>query len=143
MDDGGVQLKELLLKRKSRFTLYIIACFIPVVSSTLMNLVVAMLIGSIQIATMEYLKRATIFAIGIILLDSVMYIVSRFMRISYMRDTLLDIRLAAFDKILKSSYKNFSAKSKDSYISNLINDINLFESNFFLQLINVIYRAGV
>lgn len=60
-----------------------------------------------------------------------------------MRDSLLDVRLAAFDKILKSSYKNFSAKSKDSYISNLINDINLFESNFFLQLINVIYRGGV
>ena len=136
-------MKELLLKRKLRFTLYIIACFIPVVSDTLTNLVLAMLIGSIQISTMDYFIKTTLFALGIIAFTSIMYIISRFMRISYMRDTLLDVRLAAFDKILKSSYKNFSVKSKDSYISNLINDINLFESNFFLQLINVIYRGGV
>lgn len=65
------------------------------------------------------------------------------MRISFMRDTLLDVRLLAFDKILNSSYKNFSKKSKDVYISNLINDINIFESNFFLKLINVIFRGGL
>lgn len=60
-----------------------------------------------------------------------------------MRDTLLDIRALAFDKLLNLSYKEFNKKSKDTYISNLINDINIFENNFFLQLINVIYRGGV
>lgn len=102
-----------------------------------------MLIGSIQVGTMEYFIKVVLLSIGIVILGSVLYIVSRFMRISYMRDTLLDIRSLAFDKILNLSYKDFNKKSKDTYLSNLINDINIFENNFFLQLINVIYRGGV
>ncbi|MDU5080384.1 hypothetical protein CIW83_02370 [Tissierella sp. P1] len=136
-------MKELLLKRKSRFIFYILACFIPVLDNTLVNLVMSMIIGSIQVGTMENFIRICFISLGVTVLGAVMYIVSRFMRISFMRDTLLDVRLLAFDKILNSSYKEFSKKSKDSYISNLINDINIFESNFFLQLINVIFRGGV
>ncbi|WMM23756.1 ABC transporter ATP-binding protein [Tissierella sp. MB52-C2] len=136
-------MKELLMKRKSRFMMYILACFIPVLDNTLMNLAISMVIGSIQIGTKENFLKVLWVSMGIIILGSILYIVSRFMRISYMRDTLLDVRLLAFDKILNSSYKEFSKKSKDTYISNLINDINLFESSFFLQLINVIFRGGV
>lgn len=136
-------MKDLLLKRKSRFMLYILACFIPVLSDLLVNLSMSMLIGSIEIGTMEHFTKVVLFSAGVIIFTSIMYVVSRFMRISFMRDTLLDVRLAAFDKILKSSYKSFSMKSKDSYISNLINDINLFESNFFLKLINFIFRGGM
>lgn len=136
-------MKELLLKRKSRFILYILACFIPVLDNTLVNLAMSMVIGSIQVGTMENFIRVCLISLGVTILGAIMYIISRFMRISFMRDTLLDVRLLAFDKILNSSYKEFSKKSKDSYISNLINDINIFESNFFLQLINVIFRGGV
>ena len=143
LKEWGVFMKELLLKRKSRFSLYILACFIPVLDDTLLNLAISLVIGSIQVGTMENLTKVGLISAGIVIIGSIMYVVSRFMRISFMRDTLLDVRLLAFDKILNSSYKNFSKKSKDSYISNLINDINIFESNFFLQLINVIYRGGV
>lgn len=136
-------MKELLLKRKFRFILYIIACFIPVIDHTLINYGMSLVIGSIQVGTMDYFIKVCLFSLGAIVLGSILHIVSRFMRISFMRDTLLDVRLLAFDKILKLSYKSFSKKSKDSYISNLINDINIFESNFFLQLINVIFRGGV
>jgi len=135
--------KELLLKRKSRFILYVLACFIPVIDNVLINLSFSMLIGSIQVRNTDYFIRLIFIAIGLIVLSTTMYITSRFMRISFMRDTLLDVRLLAFDKILNSSYKNFSKKSKDVYISNLINDINIFESNFFLKLINVIFRGGL
>ncbi|MDR7869420.1 MAG: ABC transporter ATP-binding protein [Tissierellaceae bacterium] len=136
-------MKDLLFKRKSRFILYLIACFIPVLDSTLLNLTISMLIGSIQIGTMEHFIKVSMFSFAIVILGSILYIISRFMRISYMRDTLLDIRALAFDKLLNLSYKEFNKKSKDTYISNLINDINIFENNFFLQLINVIYRGGV
>ena len=140
---GGIKLKELLLKRKSRFILYIIACFLPVLDHTLINLALSILIGSIQVGTIEYFIKASMFAISIVVLGPILFLTSRFMRISYMRDTLLDIRVLAFDKILNLSYKEFNKKSKDTYVSNLINDINIFENNFFLQLINVIFRGGV
>lgn len=138
-----MDLKELLLKRKSRFALYIIACFIPVLDNTLLNLSISMLIGSIQIGTMENFVRVSLFSLTIIILGSILYIVSRFMRISFMRDTLLDIRSLAFQKILNLSSKDFNKKSKDIYISNLINDVNIIEDNFFLRLINVIFRGGL
>ena len=42
-----------------------------------------------------------------------------------------------------TSYKHFNKKSRDVYISNLINDINTFENNFFISLINFIFRCGL
>lgn len=136
-------MKELLLKRKSRFVLYIFACFIPVFDKLLMDLSLSLLIGSVQVGRMEYFIRVSTISVGIVAVGSILYIISRFLRISYMRDTLLDIRLLAFERILNLDYKEFNNKSKDSYISNLINDINIFENNFFLQLINLIFRGGV
>lgn len=136
-------MKELLQKRKAGFVRYIIACFIPVINHHLSNIAIALLIGSIEIGSMDYFFKMILISFGIVLFGAISYIVSRFMRIAYMRDVILDVRLEAFNKILKSSFKNFNQKSKESYISNLINDINIFENNFFLKLINVIFRGGV
>lgn len=135
-------MKELLFKRKGRFMLYILACFMPVIDQMLMNLAISFLLGSFEKGSTEYFIKAALIAAGVVVLGAVMYFVSRFMRISFMRDTLLDVRTKAFDKILKSSYQSFNKNSKDVYISNLINDINTFEKNFFLKLINFIFNTG-
>lgn len=135
-------MKELLLKRKSRFILYVIACFLPVIDTLLRNFSIALLVGSVEKGDINYFIKVMIISIAFVIIGTLLYIVSRFLRISYMRDTILDVRMNAFDKILKRSYKSFSKKSKDVYVSNLINDINLFEQNFFLKLINTIYQGG-
>lgn len=129
---GGVSIiKELLLKRKARFVLYIIACFMPVLSQFMVNYIIALFIGSVEIGRIDYFTKVLLLALGASIISSMVYILSRFLRISYMRDTLLDVRIKAFDKILKLSYKDFNMKSRESYISNLVNDINIFENNFF------------
>lgn len=135
-------MKELLLKRKGRFILYVLACFLPVVDTLLRNFSFALIIGSIEKGQMDYFVKVFALAIFFAVLGILLFILSRFMRISFMRDTILDVRIQAFDKILKHSYKNFSKKSKDVYISNLINDINVFEQHFFHKLLNVIYFGG-
>lgn len=135
-------IKELLLKRKSKFVLYIIACFLPVISQLLSNYGLALLFGNLEIRDMDYFVKTLILVGLFVVLGSLMYLVSRFMRISYMRDVLLDIRMKAFEKILNTSFRDFSKKSKETYISNLINDINIFENTFFLKLINLIFRGG-
>ena len=135
-------MKELLFKRKNRFVLYVIACFLPVIGSLLQNLSFALMIGSIEVGKTDYFIKVFSIAIIFSIVEAILFIISRFMRIGYMRDTILDVRLKAFDKILKHSYENFSKKSKDLYLSNLINDINVFEQNFFFKLINVIFRGG-
>lgn len=135
-------MKELLLKRKSKFILYVIACFLPVIDTLLRNVSMALIIGSIEAKDMNYFIKVFALSIFFTILGVLLYVISRFMRISYMRDTILDVRINAFDRILKHSYKNFSKKSKDVYISNLVNDINVFEQNFFLRLINTIFQGG-
>jgi len=135
-------MKELLLERKGRFTLYILACMLPIIDSLLMNASFALILGSIEKGDINYFIKVMIMAMSFSVLGSLLFITSRFMRISFMRDTILDVRIRAFDKIINYSYKEFNKKSKDVYISNLINDINIFEQNFFLKLINVIYSGG-
>lgn len=135
-------MKDLLLKRKTRFILYVLACFLPVIDTLLKHFSFALIIGSIEKGQMDYFIKVLILALLIAAFGVLLFILSRFMRISFMRDTVLDVRIQAFDKILKHSYKNFSKKSKDVYISNLINDINTFEQHFFHKLLNVIYFGG-
>lgn len=136
-------MKDLLLKRKGKFIMYVIACFLPVIDTLLRNISIALLIGSVEAKDINYFFKVLALSLLFIIIGTLLYVISRFMRISYMRDTILDVRMNAFDRILKYSYKNFSKKSKDVYISNLINDINVFEQNFFLRLINTIYQGGV
>ena len=135
-------MKELLLERKGKFILYILACMLPIIDSLLMNMSFVLILGSIEKGDINYFIKVMIMAICFSVLGSLLFITSRFMRISFMRDTILDVRLRAFDRIINYSYKEFNKRSKDVYISNLINDINIFEQNFFLKLINVIYSGG-
>lgn len=123
--------------------LYLIACLLPVLDQVLSNAAISMLIGSIQVRSMDYFIKVCLVTVGVIILNPTLFIISRFMRISFMRDTLLDVRMLAFNKIINLSYKQFSQKSKDTYISNLINDINIIERDFFLSLLNVIFNIGV
>ena len=125
-------MKNLLLKRKRAFTLYVIACFLPVANQLMGTFGFAYLIGAIEKASMTVFYGAVAIIAGIVVASSLLQLLSRFMRIKFMRDTLLDIRMQAFDKILNDSYAHFSKKSKEVYISNLINDINTFEQIEFI-----------
>ena len=136
-------MKELLMKRKKAFILYVLACFLPVVNQLMGNFGFAYLLGTIEKASMDAFYIAIAVTMGIVVLSGFFQLISRFMRIRFMRDTLLEIRIKAFEKILNYSYAHFSKKSKEVYISNLINDINIFEQNFFHRLLNVIFRGGV
>lgn len=135
-------MKDLLLKRKTAFSIYVIACFFPVITDLLGNWSFALLVGSIEKKDMAYFIQVSWLCIAICLFGVFMFYASRFLRIGFMRDTILDVRLNAFNRILKLSYDTFNKQSKEIYISNLINDINTFEQNFFLKLINIIFQGG-
>ncbi len=136
-------MKQLLFKRKFRFWLYFVACFFPVASDLLRTYIFAELFGAIADGNRDYFLIAVIMAGFYVIIAFLIYISSRLLRISFMRDTILDVRIAAFEKIMNTSYRRFSSKSKDVYVSNLINDVTNFENNFFINLLNIIYRAGM
>lgn len=133
---------ELLMKRKKAFLTYLFACLLPIVSQLMNAFLFAFMLGSIEERTMEAFYKAMGFGLVFIIGTSLLFLISRFLRIRFMRDTVLDVRLAAFDKIMRMNFDQFSRKSKEVYISNLINDINVFEQNFFFRLLNIIFNSG-
>ena len=136
-------MKELLCKRKASLIIYLLACLMPVITDISRIFVMGLIFDAIELKVMQGFINVAFIALGWMGLELVLFLVSRMLRIRYMRDTILDVRLLAFEKIINASYQHFSKRSKDIYVSNLINDINNFERDFFLNIINIIYRSGL
>ena len=144
-DDALLQVKstrDLLMLRPLRFLVYIIACFFPIITQVLTAYALSSVLGLLQHSAADDWRQAIIWAVSFALGAPLLQVLSRFMRIGYMRDTLLDLRKLTFHKILTLPYQEFNRKSRDSYVSKLTNDINLFEKDFFLSLLNVIFAGG-
>ncbi|MFA5036635.1 MAG: ABC transporter ATP-binding protein [Candidatus Izemoplasmatales bacterium] len=135
-------MKELLMEKKSRFVQYFIACLFFIVSDVMQAFIFARIFQTIEVATNEYFNETIWLSVGYIVISATLFLTSRMLRIAFMRDVLLSVRVRAFDKILHMSLKEFNQKSRDVYISNLTNDINTFENTFFMSLLNFILRCG-
>ncbi len=136
-------MKTMLLENRKRFLQYVIACFIPVITELIRMGVISLIFESADRKTMAFFRWTVLASIGFIFVHAGFFIISRMLRIAYMRDTLLSLRIRAFDKIMNMEYRTFHQKSRDVYLSNLVNDINIFEQSFFLSLINFIFRCGL
>lgn len=129
-------MKELLFKRKAKFILYLIATFQFVIDHFAHMAIFALILGAVEKADVTYYKTVIIVTIIFIIYSPINFLISRMLRIRYMRDTILDVRKMAFDKIINMPFKQYSQKSKEVYISNLINDVNTFEHRYFYSLLN-------
>jgi ATP-binding cassette subfamily C protein len=136
-------MKKMLLEHKGKFILYLIACLFPVVRNLAQIAIVSLIFEIVQRESMSFFYMVLVISVIYLILDGVFFVVSRLMRISYMRDILLSLRIRAFNKIIRMNYKQFNKQSRDVYASNLINDINTFENSFFLSLINFIFRCAM
>ncbi|MDF2821482.1 MAG: transporter related [Clostridiales bacterium] len=136
-------MKELLLKRKIKFFLYLFATFLFNVDHFVQIGIFALIVGAIEKGDMKYYRIVVIITIISVIYSALTFLISRLLRIEYMRDTIFDVRMQAFDKIINMSFKRFSKKSKEVYISNLINDVNLFEKKFFISLLNFLINGGL
>lgn len=135
-------MKSLLLKRKKDFFVYLLACLFPIVNQFSGNIAFALLLGSVTASSLSEFYPRFALALVLVVATSLIFIASRFLRIRFMRDTLLDVRMNAFDKLLGHSFERFNQQSKAVYVSNLVNDVNLIEQNFFIRLLNIIFRGG-
>ena len=136
-------MNELLLKRKGKFIQYLIATFMFIISHFAQMAMFALILNAIEKKDIGYYKMTVVVTIVFIIYTPLNYLISRMLRIRYMRDTILDVRKQAFDKIINMPFKQFSQKSKEVYISNLINDINIFENKFFISLLNFLINIGM
>jgi ATP-binding cassette subfamily B protein len=132
----------LLRSRKSGFISYFLGCFITSVGSLITYIAASSGVGIFSMNSGQEIRQRIMLVTFLFLLPSILHIGSRLLRIGYMRDILLDIRKLAFRKIMLLSPQMFARESKDKYLSGLVNDINLFENEFFVSLLNMIYQGG-
>ncbi|WP_072832055.1 ABC transporter ATP-binding protein [Clostridium collagenovorans] len=122
---------------------YIFASFLVVINSFLFNIAGALVLGCLTLDNYQNIKTNILIAVGLIILSSIFYCISRFIRNEYIRRFMVSLRVSVLDKILNFSYGEFNRKSKDSYISNLVNDVNNIKDNYFKNLLRLISNIGI
>lgn len=132
-------MKELLLRDKKGFTRYLVGCVILISEFILTNYSISRIAGVVQNYSQSDLIKYLFLAFLAFVYSGGVFIISRLLRIGFMRDTTLLIRKEAFTTIMNKSTRSFNRKLKTEYISNLVNDINTFESRFFYALLNLIF----
>ncbi len=134
---------RLLGNRKRGFIIYIFAAFLPILQQLTQEVLFSFAFTVIEAETVtEILIRIAILVAGMLLLPGLFWI-SRRLRVGFMRDILLDIRQLGFSHIMSLPVRVFSRKSRDDYLSRLVNDINIIENDFFLSFLNVIFNGGL
>ncbi|WP_312371013.1 ABC transporter ATP-binding protein [Lachnoclostridium sp.] len=136
-------MKELLLKRKGKFIQYLAASFMFNIDRYVQMGIFALIMWAVEKGRDANYTVVVIITILAAVYSAVSFVVSRMLRIGYMRDTILDVRKRAFDKIMRMPFKQYSKKGKEIYLSNLINDINQFESDFFISFLNFLINIGM
>jgi len=134
---------KILTRNKKAFAKYLFACTFFVTEVMFFNYVIARITGVAQTKDVRELWFCAALGIAALIYSAVIFMTSRFMRLSFMRDTILYIREMAFASILSKNYRSFGRKLKTEYISNLVNDINTFENQFFFSLLNVINNFAI
>ncbi len=134
---------ELLKRDRRGFRRYLIGCAILITEYLATNLAIAQLAGVVQTGSMSDLWKFSLFALFAFIFSGIVFIISRLLRIGFMRDTTLLIRMEAFKTIMNKSTRSFNRKLRNEYISNLVNDINTFEGKYFHALLNLFFGASI
>lgn len=136
-------MRELLLKNKKGFAKYLFATFLFIIDHFVQIGFCALLMGAMEKGDVAYYNQFLFVVVAVAVYSPISFIVSRLLRIGYMRDTILTVRKQAFGKLMRMPFKKFSRQSKETYLSNLVNDINDFENRFFVSLLNFLINVGM
>lgn len=135
-------LKELLYQNKKQLTLYMIGALLTPVIGIFFTLALSNAFGIIEETTMTGVYRRIAIVAFFALFPVLVQLASRFLRIGLMRDVLIQVRTLAYEKIMNFTYEEYKKQPHETHMSALVSDINLFEKDFFLSLLNIVYAFG-
>lgn len=137
-----MELKQLLKKNKKSFLIYILGAILTTPANVLVTYAFSTVFYIFDANTQSEYIKIVILTCVFAYLPIILQVISRYMRIGFMKDILLDVRVMSYEKLMKTRVNDFYKKSLDSYQASLVADINLFEKEFFISLLNIIYSAG-
>ncbi len=133
-----MKLRSLTKRYKKEFAVFLTGALFMSIISLAMKIVMAETLGLMQNPSLEEIKsKAWIFIVCAILIALQNFFHHRF-RLSFIRSVKLGLKQDCFSNIINKSFREFNKKSKENYISNLVNDIDLFEKDFFYPLSELI-----
>lgn len=135
-------LTQLLQKNKKQLTFYLIGAFMTTINGLFFTFALSNAFGIIEEPDANGIIRRIIFVLLFAFTPIFSQMLSRFLRIGFMRDILIQVRTLAYEKIMSHTYESYKKNPKEHYMSMLVSDINLFEKDFFLSLLNIIYSFG-
>ena len=135
-------IRELLYKNKKQFTVYLIGILMTTPSNILITYAIANTFKIFEVSQKSDYIKIILVSVLCMILPVIFQLISRYMRIGFMRDILLQVRLMAYEKLMNTDTIAFKNKSKESFQSALTSDINLFEADFFLSLLNITFSIG-
>lgn len=135
-------LNQLLRKNRKQLTYYLIGAFMTTINSLFFTFALSNAFGIIEESDTTGILRRIALVLVFALTPIFTQMLSRFLRIGFMRDILIQVRTLAYEKIMTHSYESFKKNPKEHYMSMLVSDINLFERDFFLSFLNIIYSFG-
>lgn len=135
-------IKDLFLKNRKQFFKYTFGAFLTIFNSLAFTFALSMAFSIIEAkdtnTIINRLLLMILFAFSPILLQ----MLSRFLRIGFMRDVLIQVRCLAYEKIMNLSIEDYRSQAKENYMALVVSDINVFEKDFFLSILNIIFSFG-
>ena len=135
-------IKDLFLKNRKQFFKYVIGAFLTILNSLAFTFALSMAFSIIEAegfnTVLTRLLLMILFAFSPIFLQ----MFSRFLRIGFMRDVLIQVRCLAYEKIMNRSIEDYRSQAKENYMALVVSDINVFEKDFFLSILNIIFSFG-
>lgn len=133
---------QLLRKNKRQFTKYIVGAFLTIINGLSFTVALSNAFGIVEETTSQGVAKRIAAVALFVLIPIAAQFLSRYLRIGFMRDILIQVRTLAYHKIQSMSFAEYRKQPKETYLSHLVSDINLFEKDFFLSLLNMIYCFG-
>lgn len=137
-----MDIKTLFTQNKKQFFYYVIGVLIITPSNIMVTFALANAFNMFKVSTGPELIKIGLLSLILGFTPIILQVISRYLRIGFMRDVLVQVRMLAFKGLLNKNVNEFSEESMETYQAQLVSDINLFESDFFLSILNIIYSFG-
>ena len=137
-----MDIKTLFTQNKKQFFYYVVGVLIITPSNIMVTFALANAFNMFQASTKSELIRIGLVSLTLGFTPIILQVISRYLRIGFMRDVLVQVRMLSFKQLLNKNINKFRQESMETYQAQLVSDINLFEKDFFLSILNIIYSFG-
>ncbi len=134
-----MEMKALFTQNKKQFILYIIGVLIIAPSDIMITFALANAFNLLEANSGAEIIKIALLSVALGYIPIALQVMSRFLRIGFMRDVLVQVRMLSYKKLLSKNISEFKSETMESYQSQLVSDINLFENDFFLAILRVVY----